>query len=374
LRRTDRRFALGLADDADDTEVRRLLRERPLPGAIAVTFEREPDASLAASIEGDVHQTLVARYGARRVLAGVAARSVRTVFVNGAATRLGYLGQLRMTGGMGLRTLIDEGFAFCRTLHQQGDAPAYLMSVATGNNAAQRLLDRETANTPRYLALGDMDSFVIPARRRRSRPGGTTVQVTRGSQSALAGIVACLQRNLQRYQLAPRWTASDLESGVTTRGLSLNDFVVAVENGHVVGCAALWDQRAFKQVVVRGYQPTLRRARPLLNLAARLTGLPRLPAPGERLDFAYLSHIAIDDDRSDVLAVLVDAQIRSARERGLEYLVAGFHQDHPFNAVVRARWAWRTYRTRLSLAYWPDGAAFVRSLDDRPPQPEVAVL
>ena len=35
------------------------------------------------------------------------------------------------------------------------------------------------------------------------------------------------------------WTAADLESDLTTRGLSADDFVVAVVGGRAVGCAAL---------------------------------------------------------------------------------------------------------------------------------------
>jgi hypothetical protein len=56
-----RRFDVGLACAADDERVRRLLREHALPGDVALTFEREPDSTIAAAIEGDVHQTIVAR-------------------------------------------------------------------------------------------------------------------------------------------------------------------------------------------------------------------------------------------------------------------------------------------------------------------------
>ena len=368
-------FAFSLASDADDRDIRRLLRSQPMPGTIAVSLEREPHTSLAASIEGDIHQAVIARNRANGSIAGLAARSVRTVFVNSKRCRFGALGQLRVADGRhALRTLVDDGFAFCRLLHQRGDAPAYLVSLIADNAAARRLLvERRSATAPRFCPIGGMDTFVIPTARRTSGPSAP-LDIVRGSHVHPGEIVSCLQRNLRRYQFAPCWTAADLGSDLATRGLSLDDFAVALADGHVVGCIALWDQRAFKQVVVRRYQPTLGRTRPLLNVAARLIGRPRLPAVDERLESAYLSHIAVDGDRIGVLASLVAAQIRQARRRGLDYVITAFPDRHPFHSVMHSTWAWRTYRSDLYVAHWEDGSAFVQSLDGRAAQPEVAVL
>jgi hypothetical protein len=368
-------FTFGLASGADDSDIRRLLRAHAMPGAIAVSLQREPHSSLAASIEGEMHETLIARSRATGELCGMAARSVRTVYVNGKAVRLGSLGQLRVASGRhALRTLIDEGFAFCRMLHQQDCAPAYLVSLVADNSAARRLLvDRRSPTAPRLVSIGGLDTFVIPARR-GSPASPEPVQIVRGSQAHVSELVDCLQRNLRRYQLAPCWTAAELQSELATRGLSIDDFAIALADGRVVGCLALWDQRAFKQVVVRSYGPALRRTRPLINAAARLMGFPRLPPVGERLEFAYLSHVAVDADRPHVLMSLVGAQVEEARRRGLEYVVTGFPDRHPFHTVVRDKWAWRTYRSALYLAHWPDGSRFIQSLDGRVAQPEVAVL
>ena len=120
-----RRFDVGLACAADDERVRRLLREHALPGDVALTFEREPDSTIAAAIEGDVHQTIVARGRNAGEIAGIASRAERDVFLNGRPARLGYLGQLRADlRGHRVAALLDDGFAFCRTLHEQGNVAA----------------------------------------------------------------------------------------------------------------------------------------------------------------------------------------------------------------------------------------------------------
>ncbi|HTL28974.1 MAG TPA: hypothetical protein VL282_07135, partial [Tepidisphaeraceae bacterium] len=48
-----------LATDRDEPEIRRVLRENPMDGAVRLSFEREPDSRLAARIEGPLlHQTI----------------------------------------------------------------------------------------------------------------------------------------------------------------------------------------------------------------------------------------------------------------------------------------------------------------------------
>jgi hypothetical protein len=318
----------------------------------------------------------VARDSTTGLIAGLAARSVRWVFVNGQPARVGYLSQLRVArGARHLRTLLDEGFSFCRALHEDGDAPFYLASLIDGNDAARRLLvERKSSVAPQFVPVEQLETFAIPVRQRlrNAMPDGVCVRT--GSADHYGDIAACLGRNLRRYQFAPCWEPADLESTLRTRGLSPTDFVVAIDGRRVVGCAALWDQRAFKQVVVRDYSPLLRHARPLVNVAAGLLGHPHLPAIGRPLPFACVSHIAVDDDRADVLAALMVVQIRSARQRGLDYVVTAFPDRHAFHDVMRRQWRHRAYRSVVYAAYWPDGESFVRSLDDRPAQPEVAIL
>src|SRR5512146_3287775 len=85
-----------LATPADDADLRQMLRESPFPGRIRVTFEREPNFFLAGPIEGDIHQTIVARETETGNVAGILSRAVREVYVNGQVAPLGYISQMRV--------------------------------------------------------------------------------------------------------------------------------------------------------------------------------------------------------------------------------------------------------------------------------------
>ena len=346
-----------------------------MPGDVALTFEREPDAAIAAAIEGDVHQTMVARERDGGRIAGIASRAEREVFVNGRPGRIGYLGQLR-TGLRGHRVgaLLDEGFAFCRTLHEQGDAAAYLTAIVEDNHAARRLLcGLRSPAAPRFVRAGGLVTLAIPSARTSTLRVPPGIEIRTGSVELLPDIVSCLERSGRRYQFTPRWTVDDLLSARRTPGLQPRDFLVAIAGGRVTGCAATWDQRGFKQAIVRGYSQRLARWRSVVNLAGPLVGVPALPPVGRPLEFVYLSHVAVDDDRPDVTAALI-SEARRRLPAGVSHMVTAFAEGSPMLATAARVARHRTYRSVLYLACWPDGQHLVESIDQRLPHPEVAIL
>jgi hypothetical protein len=369
-RREYGRFLIAAATEEDDAEIRRMLRETAFPGHVSLSFEREPD-SLAVQVEGDVHDVIVARERASGRVGAVASRSSRLRFVNGIPTRVGYLGQLRIASGISrLRELLGEGFRFCRSLHERDAAVIYLASVISDNVSARRLLERGLPDSPRFTPVGDLATMAIPARGGYSRRS-SQLEIVSPYSFDPHELAAVLARNNRRYQFAPCWTADEL---LSRPGLGPADFLVAVRRGSIVGCAALWDQRAFKQVIVRGYSRPLARWRPLINTIGPLFGIPALPAKGSELAFAYLSHVAADDDDPDVVISLVAAGRRAARSRGLDYITLGVSTASPVYVSVCRTFPHRSYSSVLYAACWPGGEPVIKALDGRPSHPEMAIL
>jgi hypothetical protein len=367
-------YAVDFARPGDDPEIRQLLRGTEFAGDVRLSLEREPDSLLSAAIEGDVSGTIVARDSATGTLAGIASRAVRGVFINGKASRVGYLGQLRIAPAFrGRRELLAAGFDFCRMLHdRERDCSLYLASVVADNHQATRLLARRASGWPRFEPVSSLTSLAI------SVDGGSRrssdVVLRRGSPDVINSIVDCLSRNGARWQFFPRWRAADFESS-RLLGLNPSDFVIATRDGRTVGCIACWDQRAFKQVIVRGYSPRLARSRVFLNLVSPFTGIPRLPRHGTQLQFAYLSHLAVEqDDDEDVVRTLVAGARDVAAEKGLDYVVLGLSSTCAALTAVTRAFKHRAYESVLYVAFWPEDEAAVRALDERPSHPELAIL
>jgi hypothetical protein len=241
-----------LARGADEPALRRLLRAAPLAGDIRLTLEREPCIDLANAIEGERTQILVARAAGDETVVAMGARTLLSSYVNGMPTRVGYLGLLRVLPQyQGHPALLKGGYAALRALHRDAAATLYVTTIVADNLRARRVLEAGLRGFPTYRYLGDLLTLLLPARRRRRAPPHGISVATAGAGD-LEEIVRCLARNGERFQFARCWTATELRSAVRSRGLALGDFIVARRGARLVGCAACWDQREFKQVVVRG--------------------------------------------------------------------------------------------------------------------------
>jgi hypothetical protein len=364
-----------IATAADDPDLRLMLRANPMPGEIAVSFEREPDALAAGAISGDPHHTIIAHDRAANRPVGMGSRSVYSGFFNGRPCRIGYLSQLRVERAYRSRIrLLSEGYRLIRSLRRDDELQFDLTTIVADNRVALRVLGAGLADLPSYRKLEPFTTSVVPLwRRRRARRGGE-FRIERGSDELVPQIADCLERNSPRFQFAPRWTARELQSRERSRGLSPRDFLVATVSGRVIGCLALWDQSSFKQIVVHGYGPAMRRWQAWVNLLSRVAGTPRLPAPGLPIPHVFVSHVAVDDDRTDVFGSLFLEACNDARGRGYACLIAGFAERHPFVGVIRrACRAW-SYSSVICAVCWDNGTLADVAIDGRTPHLEVALL
>lgn len=358
----------------DEPELRRILRDNPMTGDISLAMEREPDFALGASVEGDRHDVIVAREPAG-TLAGFCTRSVRTVYVNGEPQRLGYLGQLRLDRPYrGRVRIVADGFDSVRRLPRADELPYDLTSIVSDNAAAWRLLTAGLPGIPTYHRLENLMTLALVTQSKRRGRRRERYSVERLTRDEVPQLSDWLDRQQRRFQFASQWNLRELGQAPWSRGLSSDDFLVAHERGAIIGCIALWDQRAFKQNRIAGYGPLLARTRRLVNLTSSFTGVPRLPEPGQVLAQCHLSHLAVDDDRFDVAYALVDCALVEARRRGLELATLGLSTRRPMADAIRRGFRPRLYRSTLYAVHWPSGAEAVRALDNRVPHVEVAVL
>jgi len=172
----------------------------------------------------------------------------------------------------------------CRELHSAGGVGFYVTSIVEDNSPARRLLTANLPGFPTYCELGRMITFVLES------PGAPAS----GPLWRAARRSACRRSPPPRRVLRP----VPARSRVDRRGARLGrgvprappeDFLLVERGGKLQGCAAVWDQRPFKQTVIRGYGDRIARTRPLLNAAAASWGAPacrrsahssaRLPLP-----------------------------------------------------------------------------------------------
>ncbi len=375
------RFEFMVAGPADEPEIRRLVGATPMPGSVAIRFEREPDYFLGCSIMGDPCDVLIARHVPDGQLAGMLCRAERPAFVNGRETRIGYIGQIRAAPRFAGRWLLQRGLPLFRRRSPPGmpyfgvmarENPrargAFFGPRRAGGFGATRLAGWTTSAL--ILRAADGPPPGLPGRHRGTAM--TRLTVARGSVGTIEEIVGFLRRIGSTRQLYPAYRVDDFVGGVRTRGLALEDLLVARRAGAIVGVLGMWDQSTFKQDVVASLGPALRRVAPAYDLGARLIGARPLPRPGAMIQAGFACFVAVEGDDPAVLQALVHEARGLAWRRGLTYLTIGLADRDPLLAAVRRSLA-ITYRSDLFLLSW-DPAGPAARLDARVPYIEIATL
>jgi hypothetical protein len=368
-----------LATHADNTALRRLLRENPMPGSISLTFEREPDYFTATGLDGTLSQTVVSIDEETGECQAMGTRSIRPVYLNGEVRDIGYLGHLRVDmrpgWGLSLARQFARSFGKFHELHGDGRVPFYLASVITDNVAARRLLTAKLPGMPTAREYARMFTYAISPRNvRRELHLSSGLRLERGTPEHIPEIAACLQRNGARHQFAPHWPAQELCTPALTPNLHPGDFILAMHGSRVVGCLAVWDQTPFKQTMVRGYSGKMARWRPLINLLARVIDVPYLPEINAAFPYCYASHLAIDDDDPHLFCRLLRAACNETVRRGFNYFMIGLSEANPLRPLLTRNYLHITYPSQLYLVAWEDGLDAAAQVDRRLPGLEIAVL
>lgn len=340
---------ISFAGAQDDPEIRALLADGAMDGPVRLAMTRDPDHRLAGAIEGDRHELMLTR-GCDGAVVGMGARSVYPAYIDGAAHRVGYLGQFRVAPGRRGPRRLAEGFSALQSTRADDELGFDITCVLSDNVPALRLLERGLPGLPRYHHVRRLQTLVIATHRAR-RARTRFRQATRADRPAIA---ARLERSNRYQQLAPVWDEATLGSHQRCRDLNPEHFLVADGPDGIRACIAVWDQRRFKQVRVQSYSGWLRRSRRLFNGGLRLAGKPRLPSAPSTLAMAYLSHLGCPKDDPGAAIEAVKAALDHARGRGLEQVAVTLPEDHPFTMPLRRAVGAYRLSSELYAVDWHD--------------------
>jgi len=365
-----------IAQKEHDAALRLMLKENTIPGWITLSYERNPDFFQAAAIEGDIHDTLIGIDTHRGEIMAIGSRSVQQRFVNGMPQAVGYLGQLRVSHRYRnkLRTLKYGYDFFKRYVHSITSSPYYITSIISDNYRAKRLLSADLPGFPYYRYLDSLSTLALPARSFNIPPLPEDTCIEIANAQDIDQIINCLNRNNRRFQFASCWSKADLLSNSRCRGLSVENFFVIRRGNQIVGCLALWEQSAFKQVVVKDYSGAIRYGRPLINLFSRLLGYPTLPPIDQSIKQIFVSHFAMDNDDPTLLVPLLKTAINHAKKLGQKLVLFGLSQRHPCLAKLRREFRHILYSSDIYLVHWNDIELEIDQFARHPLHLDIAVL
>ncbi|MBN8459737.1 MAG: hypothetical protein J0M04_18050 [Verrucomicrobia bacterium] len=357
------RFRIERAGPGDAPALKDLDHRIAMPGKIRFVFGRDPDYFNALRVEGNDATAHVCRDAETGGIVGCAHRCVRTVYLNGAASEVGYLGGLRLEERWRGGRILARAFRYLRELDREERVPFHLTSIMEENRAALAVLSSGKAGLPVYHDRGRFNAMAV-GMEKPPAVADRSLEVRSANASDAGMILDFLSAEGPRRQFYPAYGSGDFgEDGRLLYGLAWSDIALAFRSGRLVGVVGAWDQRRYRQWRVTGYATPLRLFRGALNCVAALRKLPRLPAIGEPLRYFTLALNCVERDDPAVYACSL-AYLIDLRRASYDFFLAGLHETDPLLPVLAAL-PHVPLPARLHLVAWPDHADVVAGLDPR---------
>jgi hypothetical protein len=261
-------------------------------------------------------------------------------------------------------------------LHADGATTLYLTTIADDNAAAIKVLTSERGGLPRYQPWGQYYTLALSGdfRSKKNLPNSSDVYCRPAVRGDRDAIIEFLQLHGTGRQFFPVYDRADLftEAGLLC-GLKPEDICLAFRDQQLVGTMGAWDQRCFKQTLVSGYDRWLQAARPFYNAYAAISGNMRLPEPGTSLNSGVVAIPLVDRYDAVVFQLLLQSILNTLRDKQIELLLIGLHQDDPLLPVARG-FARREFVTRLYIVHWQHEPLDIEKMKNRIPYLELGAL
>ena len=353
----------------DDAALRALLRGNDMDSWVNLAFEREPSFFEGENLVGKSTAVIALDEQRHQIPVGMYICSALQVHINGDVENAGYLGGLRVNQNYRRRIrILKGGFASIPELiSDRQNLSCWFTSVGVENSKARRILEADLEGMPRYRFAGSMETLAFSTRQAKSNR-----LLQRATIKDIPAIVDFFNKQASSYQFSHVLSETWLLSLNGKQGLSLEDFLLLKDGKEIFGCMAVWDQRKYKQTVVRGYQFPLNTFRSAYNLFARVRGRNLLPEAGDRLEQVFLSFFALDNRVHEVAVDIVREGMFRVAEKNALIGCLGLSDRNPLTGILRSALHPDRYSTCIETVSWPRD--MLPELDGRPVQPEVAVL
>lgn len=334
----DAGLQLRRATAGDNAAMCALFADVPMEAELALSIRRDPDFTALLRLQSRDWECWVAEEEGR--VEAMASLVFRDGYLGGEISRVGYLGDLRLSPRVQGRHLLNRVYG--PTLAESAAARgcvASLTAVIASNERALRALtvqNRRQRGMPRYTPLRDFRirnvHLALPKLPRRG-----AFRVRRAAEADIPSVAAFLDADARRRPFGQPMPEAELRRRLREwPGLRIESFYLAEDSsGALAGCLAVWDAAPVKRTVVAAYRGGMRRIKTGYDIAARIFRFPRLPDPGHELRYLYATHQAIPSDDPAVLRALLHRVYADHRRGGYVLLSFFVPVDDPTEPAFR---------------------------------------
>jgi hypothetical protein len=368
MKPTNKGYEVTSAEPADGPALLRLIESDASKGGLAIVASRQPDPVASFALESKTTSLTILRDPVSGTIRFMAAFIPRRVFIGGHPVELVYVSSVRKQAGT-LSGVNVFHQAYARELATRGAFGGFCSILAENRAAAALFAGKKHRILPQLKPLCDSTTFLINpralakmtlarGRNADSHPTKETLRATVPKEADLPEVLDFLQTEGRRYDLFP--VVENLSD--TCSGLSLEDCVLVRDQGGAIQAfGALWDQRHYRQSIIRGYRGIYRWVRPFSWLIKRLGYIP-LPPAGSTVPVRMLSLLLAQPGADDAYCLLLTALSDMARQRGCPIVAVSISHNNACLPLWQRLRSLRvdstiyTYETPGNTAPLPDGS------------------
>jgi ribosomal protein S18 acetylase RimI-like enzyme len=319
------------ATSSDNQAICQLMEETVMGNSIQLSMERSPDYFMGSATQVEQLTIYAAFERESKNCVGLFSAGQRSVYLNGEPSQVRYLSDLRIHPDYRSGTLLAKGFRILeKEVFQSGEFAQTL--VLEDNVAALKLLESKRACLPTYHPAGRYASVLLP--RQRIKLAAKDLTIRRAKPEDLPQMQNLLEREGPKRQFFPCLRFEDMESHPGWRGLSLDNFLIAIRNDKIVGFVGCWNQSEYKRIQISRLSTQIKALRPFWNIISKITNRIPLPAEGAYLNMNYLTLPVCLDWNPDILRALLSTLLKPDSNKS-ELFLLGLDATDPLIQCVQ---------------------------------------
>ena len=337
---------------------------------IELDYQTEPSFFAALATCGREHDLVLIQPDNPGGLTGLGIRSVRRAYLDGCPTDIGYLHHLRFHPAIRGGSFLAKGYKAFRQIFNEKPLKVTLTSILEDNLSARSLLEgnRASSNMPEYQPVTRFLTTLIPLSgpggrwplRYRENHIGSAFAVRTLDTPDLPALVALFDQAGRHNDGAPALTEEDFSGSRNSilAGLKITDMLGVFAAEELIGAIGIWNQQAYRQIVLSQLCSGLAGVRDLWQLGSSFWGQCPVPPTGEQVNFVLLDPWAIKPGHEkEIMPLLIKAATKAAQQRGAAFAALGIAEKNPAINAVKTVF-FMSYWSIIYQVFWPETESY----------------
>jgi len=318
-------YEVRQADPAEGDKLLAFIEAEAAKGDLELIYTRRPNPVLSYQKEGR-RVSFAVIHDENGVPCFMEVSIVRDCYFHGTETPFTYIcGVRKRPGDKNHANMIRAAFDY-----EMQSASAGFCSILDANKSAARIFCGKTRRFfPNLSPLCRYTTFLINPRILAGRANPSYAFAPVGEDD-LREVYSFLEREGKRYEMFP--VVKDIEGQFS--GLLLSDCFVLRKGGELTAFGALWDQKHYRQYIVRHYGGLYRYLRKAARLVEKI-GFVYLPPEGETANVLTLTLVSAKDGDRTAYGELISGLAKEAVRRGCPILAAGMSRNNRYYPLYR---------------------------------------